>query len=570
MDAMGRRVFIGSLAGAGMAATNPIVGLADKKAEAFPSGAAGESAPPPHPEHTRAAMFNVRDFGATGSKPDDARASIQAAIDACAAAGGGTVYVPPGEYTSGTLHLRSHVRIFLDGGATLFASKDPGAYDVSQSNDSAALFYAIDVENISIEGRGTIDGQHEFFWIEQPQDYERAYGHTLMMKNTGKPLMRSFPIGFPKRQVYPHLVWLYHCKDVRISGLAFIKSPSWTYYLKECDKVVVEGVYLYTSLKDAVWCDGIDIDGCNDVHISNSRIETGDDCIAIFAAKRACENITIVNCHFSSASAAIKFTEGVAVAARNVVIDNCVITDTNRGITLQIEAGGTIEDVIISNITMRLHRFDWFWAGDANPFNFMIGTPSEWNHEPPKPGDPGPGLIRNVMIKNIIAHVQGSSRISGHRTRPLENVTFEGIRLFLQTDPNAPYDTSIHALKFQYAKNLKVKDVEVFWEAPALDKWESALHFEDIDGLELADFAGRQAWLGRDVPAVVLDKVTGARLVNCQAAEGTTTFLEVTGSESRSVALLGNDLRQAKVPYRFEKGAPEKELKAPSNLMPAE
>ena len=95
----------------------------------------------------------------------------------------------------------------------------------------------------------------------------------------------------------------------------------------------------------------------------------------------------------------------------------------------------------------------------------------------------------------------------------------------------------------------------------------SALHFEDIDGLELADFAGRQAWLGRDVPAVVLDKVTGARLINCRAAEGTTTFLEVRGSESRSVALVGNDLRQAKVPYRFDKGAKKKELKALSNLM---
>ncbi len=570
LDAMGRRGFMGSLAGVGVAAASPAREVRKGTVKGVANGAPGTSPPPENPIHTGAAIFNVRDYGATGMKDDDATPAIQKAIDACAAAGGGTVYLPPGEYTSGTIHLRSHVRFHVEGGATLFASKDPKAYDVSQSNDSASLFYGIDLENISIEGRGTIDGQHEFIWIEQPADFERAYGHMLMMKNQGKSLMRSFPVGFPKREVYPHLVWLYHCKDVQISGLSFIKSPSWTYYLKECDRVVVEGVYLYTSLKDAVWCDGIDIDGCTDVHISNSRIETGDDCIAIFAAKRAAENITIVNCHFSSASAAIKFTEGVAVAARNVVIDNCVITDTNRGITLQIEAGGTVEDVIISNITMRLHRFDWFWDGYANPFNFMIGTPSEWNHEPPKPTDPGPGLIRNVMIKNIIAHVQGSSRISGHKTRPLEGVTFEGIRLFLATDPKSPYDTSVHALKFQYAKNLKVKDVEVVWETPALDKWESALYFEDIDGLELADFTGRQAPLSHDAPAVVLDKVTGARLVNCRAAEGTTTFLEVTGTESRSIALMGNDLRHAKVPYHFEKGADSKELKDVSNLLPGD
>jgi hypothetical protein len=567
MDAMGRRVFMSSLAGVGVAATSTAQGLRQERVNGFANGAPGASA---EAGAAGAALFNVRDYGATGKKADDAGPAIQKALDACAAAGGGTVYLPPGEYTSGTLHLRSHARIHVEGGATLFAAKDPKAYDVAQSNDSAALFYGIDLENISIEGRGTIDGQHEFIWMPQPEGFERAYDHLIMMKKLGKSLMRSFPVGFPDRQVYPHLVWLYHCKDVRISGLSFLRSPSWTYYLKECDRVVVEGVYLYTSLKDAVWCDGIDIDGCNDVHISNSRIETGDDCIAIFAAKRAAENITIVNCHFSSASAAIKFTEGVAVAARHVVIDNCVITDTNRGITLQIESGGTVEDVIISNITMRLHRFDWFWDGYANPFNFFIGTPSEWNQEPPKPTDPGPGLIRNVMIKNIIAHVQGSSLISGHRTRPLEGVTFEGIRLFLSTDPNSPYDTAVHALKFQHARNLKVKDVEVVWETPELNDWQSAIYFEDIEGLELADFKGRQAWPGRDVPAVVLDKVTGARIVNCQAAEGTTTFLQVRGPESRGIALLGNDLRNAKVAHRFEKGAESKELKALGNLLPAE
>lgn len=564
MDAMGRRTFMSSLAGAGVAAASP----AGSQASGSGNELAGNSpgAAPGSANSSGQAIFNIKEFGARGNKSDDAGPAIQKAVDACAAAGGGTVYLPPGEYTSGTIHLRSHVRIYIEGGATLFASKDPQAYDVTQSNDSAALLYGIGLENIAIEGRGTIDGQHEFIWMPQPEDFERAYGHLAMMKKLGKSLMRSFPVGFPQRQVYPHLLWIYHCTDVHISGLSFVKSPSWTYYLKECDRVVVEGIYMYTSLKDAVWCDGIDIDGCKDVHIANSTIETGDDCIAIFAAHRAAENITIVNCRFSSASAAIKFTEGVAVAARNVVIDNCVITNTNRGITFQIESGGTIEDVIISNITMYLHRFDWFWAGDANPFNFMIATPSEWNQEPPKPTDPGPGLIRNVMIRNIIAHVQGSSRIAGHRTRPLEGVTFEGIRLFISTDPAAPYDTSVHALEFKWAKNLKLKDVEVTWEKPALNEWQSALRFENIDGLEVDDFTGRQASPDRVAPAMVLDKVTDARIVNCKAPEGTAVFVEVSGQENRSIALTGNDLRKAKVPYRCENGASSKELKALGNL----
>ena len=82
------------------------------------------------------------------------------------------------------------------------------------------------------------------------------------------------------------------------------------------------------------------------------------------------ENITITNCRFSSASAAIKFTEGNSRLVQHVVITNCAIFNCNRGITFQIATGGTVRDVVISNLTIDLQRHDWFWAGDANAFNF--------------------------------------------------------------------------------------------------------------------------------------------------------------------------------------------------------
>ena len=74
-------------------------------------------------------VFNVQTFGATGVKADDAQKAIQSAVEACAKAGGGTVYVPPGEYTSGTIHLRSHVRFYIESGAIVYASTDPARYD---------------------------------------------------------------------------------------------------------------------------------------------------------------------------------------------------------------------------------------------------------------------------------------------------------------------------------------------------------------------------------------------------------------------------------------------------------
>ena len=101
-------------------------------------------------------VFNVKDYGATGIKSDDARPALQRAIDACGKGGGGTVYIGPGEYTSGQLHLRSGVRLYLEAGATLFASLDGAQFDPSPKS---ALISGEDLHDIALEGRGTLDGQ---------------------------------------------------------------------------------------------------------------------------------------------------------------------------------------------------------------------------------------------------------------------------------------------------------------------------------------------------------------------------------------------------------------------------
>ena len=106
-------------------------------------------------------VFNVRDYGATGRKSDDARPALQKAIDACGKAGGGEVYVPPGEYTSGQLHLRSGVRLYVEAGATIYATLDGSQYDDPKR---AALIYGEDLHDIALEGAGTLDGQAAYEW----------------------------------------------------------------------------------------------------------------------------------------------------------------------------------------------------------------------------------------------------------------------------------------------------------------------------------------------------------------------------------------------------------------------
>jgi len=515
-----------------------------------------------------APVFNVKDYGATGKKADDALPAIQKAIETCARAGGGTVYLPAGQYTSGQIRLRSHVRLYIDSGATLFASLDSRAFE----KDKAALIYGEDLENITIEGRGTVDGQATYEW-RTLNDFDDAYirENTLLTKAAGRPLFRSFPGGFPKETVYPRLILLMRCKDVRIAGLSFIKSRSWTINPYACERLVIDGVYIYSSLKEAVWADGIDPDGCKDVRIANSTIETGDDAIVFYSSPAwgpalPCENITVTNCRLSSASSAIKFCDGNSNAIRKVTIDNTVITSSNRGIAFMVFDGGIVSDVVLSNLTIECVRNDWFWWGDGDPIHFNIKRRSEVDGTP-RQNEPKAGVIRDVIIRNVIARGKGTSGINGHPDSWLENVSLENVKLWISHAPESPLEKAQHAMKVRWAKNLKIKDVEINWDKPESAKWESALYVQDVKGFELEGFSGRQAKLGADMPAVVLDQAEDVIVRNSKAPEGTQVFVRVIGDKSRGIYLLGNDMLRAKVPYRADSGARAGEVKLVNNLV---
>jgi hypothetical protein len=507
--------------------------------------------------------FNVKNYGATGDKADDARKAIQSAVEACAKAGGGTVYLPPGEYTSGTIHLRSHVRLLIDAGATLYASTDPAAYD------QPTLLYAEDAQNITIEGRGTVDGQSHYEWKKNEEHYHDIEINRILAQAWsnahGKPLMRPYPTG----RANPHMVFMRRCKDVKIAGLSFLHSPSWTIYPYACERLLIDGVYIYTNPYEAVWADGIDPDGCKDVRIANCTIETGDDSIVLYSYDISgpalpCENITITNCRLTSASAALKFCDCNINCVRNVTVDNCVITDSNRGIAFMITMGGYVENVVLSNLVVNTHRFDWFWWGDGDPLYFMIETRGEQSGHP-EPNDHA-GSIRHVIIRNVIAHGQGTCLITGHPTSWLDDISLENVKLFISTNPQSPYDKSVHAMFFQYARNLKVKDVEVNWEKPAWEKWQSALSFKDVSGLRVDNFVGGPANLQSSTPAVVLDRVEDATLCNSRARAGTQVFLGVKGPTSRKIYLVGNELHDAGKPFAVDANVKEGTVKAVNNF----
>ena len=450
------------------------------------------------------AIYNVRDYGANGKKDQNAQSAIQQAVDACAAAGGGQVYFPPGEYTSGTIHLKSHVRIHIEGGATLYSSKNPADFD------KRGLLYGEDLENITIEGRGTVDGQADYEWrLSDIKDWY-IYPNQVRWEKAGRPLMRSFPTA----NSVGHLVLLIRCKDVLIRSLSFVRSPSWTMHPWGCERLVIDGVYISTSLRDGVWADGIDPDGCKDVHITNCTVETGDDALvfyssSIYGPARACENITVTNCRFSSASSAIKFCDGNLLAIRNVLIDNCAITNSNRGIAFMVFDGGIIENVVMSNLTVECKRFDWYWWGDADPLHFNLIQRSEIDPNTDKSKEPPVGAIRNVILRNVFASGVGACLIHGHKDSPLENITLENVRLAVSSDPGSPLQKSGHALTIENARSFRMKDVEVAWEAPVSDEWQSALMVENVHGLTLDGVITPQAPNTNGALPVVYKNVNG-------------------------------------------------------------
>lgn len=508
----------------------------------------------------KTAVFNVKDFGATGKITPSAQLAIQKAIDACAAAGGGMVYLPPGEYSSGTLILKNHVRLHIESGATLYSIKDKTAFTKD------ALIFADGAENISIEGRGTIDGQGRYEWRLNDIEDDFIRPNMDQMTALGKPLNRSFP----KKDQFGKLVLLLRCKDVRISGLSFIDSPSWTIHPYACERLTIDGVYIRSSLKDGVWADGIDPDGCKDVRISNCTIETGDDALVFysmnwFGPALPCENITVTNCRLTSSSSAIKFCDGNMNAIRNVTIDNCVIRSSNRGIAFMNFDGGEVSDVVLSNLTVECVRNDWFWWGDGDPLHFNIKRRSEVHKSIKPEDDKNPaGKIRRVLITNVIAKGYGSSICNGHPESWLEDITLNNVKLTVAHDTQAPYDKARSGLVFKQVRNLKLKDVEVTWEKPGYDAWEGALVLDEVDGLDMDHFSGI-AWKPK-YPAILLNQVEHAVIRNLSAAPGTETFLRFTGARTKGILLQGNDFRSARNPFLYETGLMGSQIRSEGNV----
>ncbi len=336
-------------------------------------------------------LISPRNFGATGNGQALDTPALQAAIDQCAQNGGGTVFVPAGQYLTGTLFFRDNITLHLEPGATLLASQNPAHYPVTANRWEGAeqLTYApvlagVGLKNISITGRGTINGQGQSWW--------QAF--------------REKTLAHPR----PRLIGFADCENVLIEGVTLTNSPAWTVNPVRCRNVNIRGVTIINP-PDSPNTDGINPDSCRFVRISDCFISVGDDCITIKSGTQferpdlliPCRDITITNCTLERGHGGVVIGSEMSGGVQNVVISNCVFIGTDRGIRLKSRRGrgGVVENVRVSNIIM---------DGVLCPFTMNLyyncnGAKGDTSvsDKNPHPVDAGTPAFRNIHYSHISA-----------------------------------------------------------------------------------------------------------------------------------------------------------------------
>jgi polygalacturonase len=421
----------------------------------LPLLAARAAAQPPVPDRG-VSVYEVRSFGAQGDGRTIDTEAINAAIEAAAAAGGGTVRLAAGTYPSFSIRLQSNVSLYLDAGATLLAA-DPshanGRYDAPEPNEwdlyqdfghshwQNSLIWGIGLENVSIVGQGLIDGRALT---------RRGPGARWSKGIGGRPLsMGPEPpaAGDPEAAELAAMdglgnkaISLKLCRNVLLRDFQVSNGGHFAVLATGVDDLTIDNLKLDTNR------DGLDIDACRNVRISNTAVNSpNDDAIVLKSSYalgylRATENVVIVNCQVTGydlgtllsgshgrtheqapdrdgPTGRIKLGTESNGGFRNITISNCVF-DRSRGLAIETVDGGAVEGVTVTNLAMR--------DVTSAPIFLRLGSRGRG------PGGPPPGRLRGISISNVVAEgadPRYASIIAGIPGHPVEDIWLSNVRI---------------------------------------------------------------------------------------------------------------------------------------------
>lgn len=439
--------------------------------------------------------FYPEDYGARGDGKTNDAASIQKAIDCCYANGGGRVVLQSGKtYYSDSLRLRAEVELHLEKGSRLKATANLKGYirpcstinspktaligNPVTGKPSFAFIYGYEAHHCAITGSGVID----------------ANGHSFVSRKSKYYVTGNF---YPR----PTAIYIEKSDHITFSDFTVTDAPFWTLHPAGCDDVLISCIRILNAL-DVANSDGIDPDHCSNVRIVNCHIECADDCICLKTTKGnaeygPCENILISGCTLISTSAAVKIgTEGVS-DFRNIQVSHCMISKSNRGLSIQIRDGGNVENVSFSDIMIETRRFCPDWWGTAEPIAVTALN---------RDRNTRAGHIQNIRFRNITCVGENGVLLHGSPENPIEDVTFENVRVTLTKTskwdcglydlrPCLQYGVEKHknsAFFLRYANDVTFLRTKTKF-GKLCDDYACALDSENCENILLNDFAGEAA-----------------------------------------------------------------------------
>jgi len=366
--------------------------------------------------------FVITAFGAIGDGVTLNTKAIQRTIDACAQALGGEVEIPPGKFLTGSLQLKSNVRIFFQStNSELLGSGNPADYPLATARWEGmekpaylALIRADHANHIAITGSGIIQGDLNIGKLRNPRG--------------------------------PTLIELVECKNVRIVGVTLRGNRMWTLHPTYCQDVVIQNLTIQTTGGNS---DGIDPDSCQHLVIDHCTFDTGDDNIAIKSGKgqegvrvgRPCEDLLIQYCTFIKGYSSIAFGSELSGGIRNVTIRYCDFKKGRTALYLKSRPGraGYIDGVTVEYVT----------AGPEP----LLEIDTNYKSNPDSQGVPGPaGLTKFSNIKITNARVSGNQavKVSATPENPADGIILRGIT-----------GTCAEPWIFKNAKNVVLQDIRI-------------------------------------------------------------------------------------------------------------